>query len=460
MTHGWAPMVAQAIAAGTLLYATGWRTRRWRGLWLPVALVIGAVTAAWAHHYLDSLGIAGDPAPVTLWIWLALIGVALAVLIAGWPRSNWRRRAASVAAVPLCVFSSGLALNCWVGYFPTVHAAWNQLTAGPLPDQTDRLAVTAMQVAGKVPANGVVVPVTISASASKFEHRGELVYLPPAWFASNPPPRLPVVMMIGSALNTPADWVRAGGAVETIDRFAADHGGSAPVLVFVDATGAFNNDTECVNGLRGNAADHLVKDVVPFMVSNFGVAKDAAEWGITGWSMGGTCAVDLTMMHPDMFSAFVDIAGDLGPNVGTAGRRDQTVARLFGGDETAWAAFDPTTVIAKHGPYTSVSGWFEIPSSRPGQQRNVADTESTPDQASNPEGQDVAAATLSAIARRHGVTSAVVASPGRHDWPFAAAAFADALPWLAGQLSTPGVPRVGFPTPASELAAGEEVAGN
>ena len=73
--------------------------------------------------------------------------------------------------------------------------------------------------------------------------------------------------------------------------------------------------------------------------------------------MGGTCAVDLAVMHPDMFSAFEDIAGDIGPNSGT---KDQTIARLFGGNADAWAAFDPTTVITRHGPYTGVAGWFDI----------------------------------------------------------------------------------------------------
>ncbi|EUA66177.1 esterase family protein [Mycobacterium xenopi 4042] len=76
---------------------------------------------------------------------------------------------------------------------------------------------------------------TIPADASHFKHRGELVYLPPAWFASTPPPRLPTVMMIGGEFNTPADWLRAGNAVTTIDEFAAAHGGNAPVLVFVDS---------------------------------------------------------------------------------------------------------------------------------------------------------------------------------------------------------------------------------
>jgi predicted component of type VI protein secretion system len=44
---------------------------------------------------------------------------------------------------------------------------------------------------------------------------------------------------------------------------------------------------------------------------------------------------------------------------------------------------------------------------------------------------------------------------GKHDWPFAANAFAAALPWLAGRLGTPGVRRTPLPgrTPASTHAA-------
>src|SRR6202012_5326942 len=139
-----------------------------------------------------------------------------------------------------------------------------------------------------------------------------------------------------------------------IDEMAARRGGSRPVFVFVDSGGAFNNDTECVNGSRGNAADHLTKDVVPYMISTFGVSAEPARWGIVGWSMGGTCALDLTVMHPELFRSFVDIAGDMGPEAGT---KAQTISRLFGGNADAWAAFDPSTVIPKHGRYTGVSGW-------------------------------------------------------------------------------------------------------
>jgi S-formylglutathione hydrolase FrmB len=352
-----------------------------------------------------------------------------------------------VVAVPLCVANAGLALNAWVGYFPTVHAAWNQLTAGPLPNQTDRVTVTAMQLKGIRPTKGVVVPINIPGDASQFHHRRELVYLPPAWFNTDPAPRLPAVMMIGAAMNTPADWLRAGNALATVDGFASAHGGNSPVLVFADVTGAFNNDTECVNGSRGNAADHLTKDVVPYMVSNFRVSAQRSNWGILGWSMGGTCAVELTSRRPDVFSAFVDIAGDAAPNVGS---KAQTISTLFGGNPDAYAAFDPTTIIARHGRYSGVAGWFDIP----GPATRGAPT--GPDLA-NPEGQDAAADALCRLAKGHGIRCAVVAQPGRHDWPFAAQAFGVTLPWLAGRLGTPDVARASLPGLAPETVPTAEV---
>ena len=446
LLHGWLPPAVQALALIVAVTAIGWRRRRWRGWALPVTLGVAALVTATSYWYITSIGVAGDPAPVSLWLWIAMSGLAVAVLLLGWPGARWWRRGLAVLSVPLCVLCAALAVNGWVGYFPSVQAAWGQLTSQPLPDQIDRLRVTAMQLEGTRPDKGVVVPVTISADASHFPHRQELVYLPPAWFSSNPPPRLPTVMMISSAFNTPADWLRPGGAFTAVDDFAAAHHGFAPVLVFVDPTGSFDNDTECVNGIHGNAADHLTKDVVPFVVYNLGVSAYRAIWGVAGWSMGGTCAVDLAVMHPEMFSAFVDIAGDRSPSVGP---KDQSIARLFGGNAAAWADFDPATVIARHGHYTGLSGWFDVPaSSGPrtiAQEANPTLSAATVDPAANPEGQDAAANSLCALATANGITCAVVTQPGKHDWPFAAQAFAASLPWLASTLGTPAAEPVQLP---------------
>jgi S-formylglutathione hydrolase FrmB len=456
LMHGWVPGTVQAIAVTALLLAVGWRSRRWRVLWLPMAAALGAAVAAWAHWYITADGLADDPAPRLLWWWIGFSGVAVAILVLGWSSAHWWRRGVSLLAVPLCLLNTGLVLNLWVGYFPTVEVAWNQLTAGPLPDETDMATVTAMAAKGIPPQHGAVVPVDIPDDASHFKHRGELVYLPPAWFAHGPRPQLPTVMMIGGEFNTPADWLRTGNAAKRLDELAAMHGGNAPVFVFVDSGGAFNNDTECVNGTRGNAADHLTKDVVPYMISSFGVSAKASQWGVVGWSMGGTCALDLTVMHPELFSTFVDIAGDMSPNAGT---KAQTIARLFGGDADAWAAYDPATVITRHGRYHGVAGWFDISSDRTQRHRGIAAIDADAvglggqDEMALPDDQTTAAKTLCKLGRANGIECAVVAQPGHHDWPFASRAFGAALPWLAGWLGTPEVPRIGLPSSASHPSA-------
>ena len=459
LMHGWVPAVVQALSAVLLLMAIGRRSRRWQLLSLPLAATLGAALAGLSHWYIENRGLADDPAPQLLWWWVGGIGAAAAILILGWRTARWWQRSAALISVPLCLLSAALTLNLWVGYLPTVQTAWDQLTAGPLPDQTDAAGVAALAAAGLPPSHGSVVPVSISDDASHFKHRGEVVYLPPAWFASSPPPQLPTVMMIGGEFNTPADWLRAGNAARTIDELAAAHGGNAPVFVFVDSGGAFNNDTECVNGVRGNAADHLTKDVVPFMISHFGVSPEAANWGTVGWSMGGTCALDLTVMHPELFSSFVDISGNLSPETGT---KAQTIARLFGGDADAWASFDPATVIAKHGRYIGVSGWFDVSASTPPKRHHgisvtdAGDTTLT-SRAAGPGDQTAAAESLCELGRANGINCTIVAQPGKHDWPFASNAFAAALPWLAGRLGTPGVPRIPLPSPSTPTPHAEPV---
>jgi S-formylglutathione hydrolase FrmB len=456
LMHGWLPLTVQALTVVLLLAAIGWRTRRWRMVWLPIAVGLGVALSVAAYWYVSSEGLASDPAPNLLWIWVTVLGGALVVLVAGWRGARWWRRGASVIALPLALLCTALAVNLWVGYFPTVQTAWNQLTAGPLPDQTDQATVVAMQKARTIPAKGTVVPVDIGSTPSGFKHRGELVYLPPAWYATNPPPPLPTVMMIGGEFNTPADWMRAGNAIKTADDFASSHGGNAPVLVFVDSGGAFNNDTECVNGTRGNAADHLTEDVPRFMEATYGVSANPAKWGIVGWSMGGTCAVDLAVMHPDEFSTFEDIAGDIAPN---SGNKQQTIQRLFGGNAAAYATFDPTSVMRQHDRYSDVSGWFAI--SGTASVTNAPTTVNAANSGGNGMGgrdpaghtsdQTSAATSLCGTGATKGIACAVVAQPGKHDWPFAARAFVAALPWLAGQLGTPGVPAE--PLPVSEPPA-------
>ncbi|MDX1891923.1 alpha/beta hydrolase-fold protein [Mycolicibacterium sp. 050158] len=449
LVRGWLPIVVQVIALAVVLAAVGWRSRTWRSRWVPVAAAVGVAFAAVAYWFVTDQDLADDPAPVLLWPWVAMTGLAVVVAVLGWRGSRWWRRVTSLAAIPLCTVCVALLVDGWTGYLPTLDAALGRATGAALPSQTDEAGVADMRRRHVHPTEGTLVSVRIGADASGFRHRDELVYLPPAWFAGDAPPELPAVIMAGGEFGHPIDWPTTGQARQTADAFAAAHGGNAPVLVFVDTSGEFSNDTECVNGIRGNAADHLTKDVVPFVVSHFGTSSDAARWGFVGWSAGGTCALMTTVMHPELFSAFVDVDGELGP---TAGSRQQTIARLFGGDATAFTAFDPATVMEAHGQYTGPAGWFAV--STPGPTVYYPAGGNPPDQRPAdiaPEDHLAVASYLCPLASSHGIPCAVVPTAGNHDFGGAARAFAAALPWLAGRLGTPATPVVPLPgaAPAS-----------
>lgn len=445
LTDGWLPVVIQVMSTAILLAGLGWRSRRWRLRWLPVAAATGVAFAAAAYWFVSFEALAEDRAPIVLWLWIFLTGVAIVVAVAGWRGALWWRRGASVVAIPLCLLCVALAVNTWTGYLPTVSSAWDRVTGATLPHNTDEPTAWAMLRRKEIPTRGVMASVKVPADASGFRHRDELVYLPPAWFASDPPPRLPVVLMVGGEFGHPTDWPTTGNAQRTADRFAISHQGNAPILVFTDTSGEFTNDTECVNGIRGNAADHLTKDIVPFMVSHFGASADSDHWGIVGFSTGGTCALLTTAMHPDLFSAFVDIDGYLRPN---AGSREQTIARLYGGNAAAYSAFDPTTVLSSHGEYSGIAGWFGVSGSVPTTYRAAGSV--APSTAPDPDSIDAGdhgavANNLCARASSVGIECAVKGEVGGHDWGTAAIVFAAALPWLAGRLGTPTVAAIPLP---------------
>ena len=89
LTHGWVPTILELVAAVTLVLVVGRRTRRWNVVWLPAGGIIGAGAAIGAYWYVRSAGLAGDPAPAAVWIWIGLSGLAAVIAAAGW-RARWQ----------------------------------------------------------------------------------------------------------------------------------------------------------------------------------------------------------------------------------------------------------------------------------------------------------------------------------------------------------------------------------
>jgi S-formylglutathione hydrolase FrmB len=441
LTNGLIPITLQLLALIAIVVVIGrGRSREWMRRWLLAAVLVGVGLAAAARLFVRDQGWSADAISFGTIFWTAMFGFAVTVLIGGWHGIAWWRRLVSVLSVVMMVVCGLAALNTATGYFPTVRAAWLRLTHTEPEQWIDESQLAALQQSGEVPTRGMVVRVNVPADASGFEHRTEVVYLPPAWFASNPPPQLPAVILMGGEFNHPNDWLQSTGALQTLDDFAALHHGNAPVIVFPDIASKFSNDTECVDGTRGNAASHLTKDLVPYLISRFGVSPKAENWGLAGWSSGATCALNTAVRNPEMFSAFVWLDGTLGPNAGT---KDQTIARLFGGDRAAWEAFDPKTVITRHGPYDTMAAWLGVGESTPTVHR---DPTTTPPSEEAIAGWDTFseehasnANKLCALLSGYNVECSVVGYKGGHDFQAASTAFDAALPWLAWRLGTPNV---------------------
>src|SRR5262249_45083712 len=157
-----------------------------------------------ARAYLNSEGLSSDPAPWKLWVWTAVFAASVAVAVLGFTGARWWRRGLSLAAVPLTFVCALLVVNNWTGYYPTLRRAWAAVGAGPPPAQTARASRAALRNPGPDP--GRVFPVAVPSAGGGFRPRREYVYLPPAWFAGDPPPRLPVLMMITGEFGNPTNW--------------------------------------------------------------------------------------------------------------------------------------------------------------------------------------------------------------------------------------------------------------
>lgn len=415
LISGPVPLLLGGLAVGLLAIALGRRPRPR----VVVSVVAAAALVVLAVRLLLPGSVDVARIPPSFYLWAALPLLAVGVAAQTWPVASTRRRVAGLMAVPVALLFAADQVNAWFAYVPTVA----DLVQAPLNQE-----IPLTQLGTTVHA-GAVVRLDIPGPASSFRHRRALVWLPPA--AQGPPATpLPVVMMLAGTPGRPDDLLRAAGLATIASRYAAAHGGVAPILVFPDHNGSFAGDTECVDGPRGAAETYLTVDVPRFVSATFGTRPSG--WGIFGYSEGGTCALTLSLRHPDLFSGFVDIGGDLRSNLGNGRRRDEaTVRDLFGGDRAAWAADDPRALLQAR-RFDGLGAWF------------VAGTGDAPARHS--------ANALVPAARAAGIDARYVTAHGHHSFRLVASVTPRAFDWLADRLVDPPAATA---TPTTPTAPGD-----
>ena len=367
ITHGAVPAALSVggVGGGVWLLAArrGW-FRRWA---LPACAVV-IVSGTLAVYFGVERIWRPIPDRLPLSVYVCVAATIGALTIVG-PRllaaRSWRSRLVSVVAAAVVLVAAAANVNATYAQYPTLGDVLG------IPDTTlipfDRVPPpTATATTGwpldaawrppaTLPAEGKVTEASIPGTSSGFTARRAWIYLPPAYF-TDPRPLLPVLVLLSGQPGTPEDWFVGGKLDDTMNAYAADHAGLAPIVVVADGTGTAWANPLCLDSRLGRVDTYLSVDVPAWIHRNLQVHPDPHAWAIGGLSYGGTCALQIATNHPGTYPTFLDFSGAAEPSLGD---RKRTVDAAFGGDDTRFRAVNPADLL-KTRRYPGSAGVFTV----------------------------------------------------------------------------------------------------
>lgn len=394
-------------------------------VWHPVAEGAGTAVWAWTGGVVLAacqILLGGDPA--------AGADPAAARERARARRPRLARMAGSGTGLAAALAAALLAINAFFGAYPSLAAVLglgvpttpldSLPAAAPLPRAPERGAgplLASWTAPSDLPTEGAVVTATVPAGDQSgtrgFKPRQASLYLPPAYLTAQRP-ALPVLVLMAGQPGSPRDWFEIGRLKETMDAYAAAHGGLAPVVVVVDPLGSPYRNPLCSDTPRGGrAATYLQRDVPTWITTHLQVDPDRSHWAIAGLSNGGTCALQVVTRAPESYRVFLAMSPEEHPTLG--GER-RTIDRGFGGDRAAYEANDPLSLMAAAPPgrYDGVAGLISI----------------------GAQDEEYASAVPALVdgARGAGIEVDARQYEGGHRWIVWSAALADQVDWLGERL--------------------------
>lgn len=406
-----------AVAAILFVYLLLRTPRRWMVFSLAAAVLgaaVGLLVSWLVSDVWDVFGVAFTNA-VRLWVTLSFAGFFLAV--ANLWASRWWRKTIAGVAVLVFVLTAAAGINVDFGAYRNLSDAmeltpYSTFSSSELTGHSGAMDTNLASTWHEPPGmatHGRIGMVTIPGTQSQFPARNAVVYLPPAALVANPP-KLPVVVVFSGQPGTPTDMFTAGQMGEMLDSYAAKHSGLAPIVVAPDQLGNPLRNPMCVDSPLGNVSTYITVDVPNWIRHHLNVAPSSRYWAVAGYSEGGTCAIQFGAGHPNLFGSILDILGEVQPTMGAS-----TVAKAFGGSQSAYDAAKPLTILAKNAPYDDSVAIFG---------------EGATDQKYIKFEHQVATA-----ASRAGMKTSLVVSPNTgHDWNSVRFILAHALPGLCARL--------------------------
>ncbi|MCX7746694.1 MAG: esterase family protein [Clostridia bacterium] len=178
-----------------------------------------------------------------------------------------------------------------------------------------------------------------------------LIYLPPSYYDTDK--NYPVLYYLHGY---------GGAAYEVMsfkdiaDRLMKESKIKDMIIIGVNGQNKLGGSFYVNSPVTGNWEDHVVKDVVQYVDSNYRTVKTAEGRGIAGFSMGGFGSIHLGFRYPEVFSAVYA----LGPGL----IEDNSLKKAFADWdqiflESYGAAFSPNT--KKESPYADIPKFDNSP---------------------------------------------------------------------------------------------------
>ncbi|MDO5029540.1 MAG: alpha/beta hydrolase-fold protein [Corynebacterium sp.] len=247
--------------------------------------------------------------------------------------------------------------------------------------------------------------------ATNFSPRPSIIYIPPAYFA-RPRPLLPVLVLMAGQPGAPEGWLVNGNLKHTMDHFAAQHDGLAPIVAVVDQLSSNFKNPLCSDTNQGAVATYLEHDVPTWLEQHFQVDTRPQSWAVGGLSNGGTCAMQVISRRDGPYRTVLDMSGEEHPNLNSL---EMTIEKGFGGDKGAFEANNPLSIFASGADFTGYSAFCSIGDKEPD---DVIEGLWKVCQAARDQGMDVEERTY----------------PGTHEWKVWEHALDDELSWLTEKM--------------------------